>query len=167
MENIVLTVGLGLPHAIMTECGTSLNSPPRRVFKHAFVLFSCSFFFLITSFSLHPFHKKEILSMTVYTNGKISKTTASTSGSSAVPIDIRTNTKRRTKAHPHPYLADNFYPVFEETVGDEGIECQVVGTLPSSLSKGQYVRTGPNSIDVPADTAYHHWFDGAGLFFLR
>ncbi|KAG0026512.1 hypothetical protein BGZ82_009439 [Podila clonocystis] len=101
--------------------------------------------------------------MTVSTNGKISKTTVSTTGSSAVPIDIKTNTKRRVKAHPHPYLADNFYPIFEETVGDEGIECQVVGTLPSSLSKGQYVRTGPNSIDVPSDTAYHHWFDGAGM----
>lgn len=129
-----------------------------EVFKGAFVFVS----FLPT---LPPFTPHTTPTMTEYTNGKTSKTESSTSGSSAVPIDIKTNTKRRTKAHPHPYLADNFYPIFEETVGDEGIECQVVGTLPSSLSKGQYVRTGPNSIDVPSDTAYHHWFDGSGLFY--
>ncbi|KAG0348478.1 hypothetical protein BG004_005090 [Podila humilis] len=97
--------------------------------------------------------------------GKSSKAKSSTDagGGSAIALDIKTVATPRTEVHPHPYLAGNFYPIFEETVGDDGIECQVIGTLPPSLAKGQYIRTGPNSVRVPNDTAYHHWFDGAGM----
>ncbi|KAF9930817.1 hypothetical protein BGZ67_005601 [Mortierella alpina] len=63
-------------------------------------------------------------------------------GTSAIAPDIKVRTKDRTKAHPHPYLHGNFYPVSEETVGDDGIECEVVGVIPESLRGSQYVRTG-------------------------
>ncbi|KAG0052784.1 hypothetical protein BGZ83_002138 [Gryganskiella cystojenkinii] len=85
------------------------------------------------------------------------------SSSSAIAPDIKVRTKRRQKAHPHPYLYGNFYPVFEETVGDEGIECEVIGTIPESLRGSQYVRTGPNSLNVPKEAEGHHWFDGEGM----
>ncbi|KAG0006521.1 hypothetical protein BGZ65_007063 [Modicella reniformis] len=85
------------------------------------------------------------------------------SGTTAIASDIKVRTKERTKAHPHPYLSGNFYPVFEETVGDEGIECEVIGTIPESLRGSQYVRTGPNSLNVPKDGAPHHFFDGEGM----
>ncbi|KAF9364914.1 hypothetical protein BGX34_012086 [Mortierella sp. NVP85] len=87
----------------------------------------------------------------------------SSPGTSAIAPDIKVRTKERTEAHPHPYLRDNFYPVFEETVGDDGIECQVIGTIPESLRGSQYVRTGPNSLNVPKDGAHHHFFDGEGM----
>jgi carotenoid cleavage dioxygenase len=86
----------------------------------------------------------------------------SSPGTSAIAPEIKVRTKERTEAHPHPYLRDNFYPVFEETVGDDGIECQVIGTIPESLRGSQYVRTGPNSLNVPKDGAHHHFFDGEG-----
>ncbi|KAF9407446.1 hypothetical protein BGZ94_002696 [Podila epigama] len=95
--------------------------------------------------------------MTVHTSDPAAK------AASAIPLDLKTSTKPRTKGHPHPYLYGNFYPVFEETVEDEGIECQVMGTIPASLSNGQYVRTGPNPVNGPSDNDYHHWFDGAGM----
>ncbi|KAF9987597.1 hypothetical protein BGZ75_000376 [Mortierella antarctica] len=84
-------------------------------------------------------------------------------GTSAIAPDIKVRTKDRTKAHPHPYLHGNFYPVSEETVGDDGIECEVVGVIPESLRGSQYVRTGPNSLHVPADGQAHHLFDGHGM----
>lgn len=85
------------------------------------------------------------------------------SGLSEVAPDIKVRTKERTEAHPHPYLRGNFYPVFEETVGDDGIECQVIGTIPESLRGSQYVRTGPNSLNVPEDDAPYHFFEGEGM----
>ncbi|KAG0197701.1 hypothetical protein BGX28_008788 [Mortierella sp. GBA30] len=91
------------------------------------------------------------------------RTKGTGSGTSAVAPDIKVRTKDRTKGHPHPYLHGNFYPVFEETVGDEGIECEVIGTIPESLRGSQYVRTGPNSLNVPADGAPHHFFSGEGM----
>ncbi|KAF9080392.1 hypothetical protein BGX23_002230 [Mortierella sp. AD031] len=84
-------------------------------------------------------------------------------GLSAVAPDIKVHTKERTSGHPHPYLNGNFYPVFEETVGDEGIECEVIGTIPEVLRGSQYVRTGPNTLNVPADGAPHHFFTGEGM----
>ncbi|KAF9275310.1 hypothetical protein BGZ68_010883 [Mortierella alpina] len=63
---------------------------------------------------------------------------------SAVPADVKIEPKRRSTAHPHPYLAGNFYPVFEETVGEEGIECEVIGVIPESLRGSQYIRTVAN-----------------------
>ncbi|KAG0305297.1 hypothetical protein BGZ98_004362, partial [Dissophora globulifera] len=84
-------------------------------------------------------------------------------GASAIASDVKVRTKDRTEGHPHPYLNGNFYPVFEETVGDDGIECQVIGTIPESLRGSQYVRTGPNSLNVPKDDAPHHFFDGEGM----
>ena len=83
-------------------------------------------------------------------------------GLSAISADIKIRTKERTSGHPHPYLNGNFYPVFEETVGDEGIECEVVGTIPEVLRGSQYIRTGPNTLNVPADGAPHHFFTGEG-----
>src|SRR5690349_15946069 len=83
-------------------------------------------------------------------------------GLSAIPADIKVRTKERTSGHPHPYLNGNFYPVFEETVGDEGIACEVVGTIPEVLRGSQYIRTGPNTLNVPADGAPHHFFTGEG-----
>ncbi|KAG0059936.1 hypothetical protein BGZ90_004272 [Linnemannia elongata] len=82
---------------------------------------------------------------------------------SAIPADIKIRTKERNSGHPHPYLNGNFYPVFEETVGDEGIECEVVGTIPKVLRGSQYIRTGPNALNVPADGAPHHFFTGEGM----
>ncbi|KAF8941489.1 carotenoid oxygenase [Dissophora ornata] len=84
-------------------------------------------------------------------------------GTSAIAPDIKVRTKDRTEGHPHPYLHGNFYPVFEETVGDDGIECQVIGVIPESLRGSQYVRTGPNSLNVPKDGSPHHWFEGEGM----
>lgn len=85
--------------------------------------------------------------------------------SSAVPADVKIEPKRRSTAHPHPYLAGNFYPVFEETVGEEGIECEVIGVIPESLRGSQYIRTGPNSLHIPDELQSFHVFDGQGLFF--
>ncbi|KAI1317514.1 hypothetical protein EDD11_008321 [Mortierella claussenii] len=82
---------------------------------------------------------------------------------SAIAPDIKVHTKARSKGHPHPYLHGNFYPVFEETVDDDGIECEVIGTIPEVLRGSQYVRTGPNSLNVPADGAPHHFFEGEGM----
>ncbi|KAF9913182.1 hypothetical protein EC991_003642 [Linnemannia zychae] len=84
-------------------------------------------------------------------------------GVSAIPADIKVRTKERTSGHPHPYLNGNFYPVFEETVGDEGIECEVIGTIPEVLRGSQYIRTGPNTLNVPDDGAPHHFFIGEGM----
>ncbi|KAF9574425.1 hypothetical protein EC968_006585 [Mortierella alpina] len=84
-------------------------------------------------------------------------------GTSAIAPDIKVRTKDRTKGHPHPYLHGNFYPVAEETVGDEGIECEVIGTIPESLRGSQYIRTGPNSLHVPEDGSPSHLFDGEGM----
>ncbi|KAG0244874.1 carotenoid oxygenase [Mortierella sp. GBAus27b] len=87
----------------------------------------------------------------------------SSPGISAIPPDAKVRAKERTKGHDHPYLSGNFYPVFEETVGDDGIECQIIGTIPESLRGSQYVRTGPNSLNVPDDDAPHHFFEGEGM----
>ncbi|KAG0374589.1 Dixin [Mortierella sp. AD032] len=84
-------------------------------------------------------------------------------GLSAISADIKVRAKDRTSGHPHPYLNGNFYPVFEETVGDEGIECEVVGIIPEVLRGSQYIRTGPNTLNVPADGAPHHFFTGEGM----
>ncbi|KAG0278171.1 hypothetical protein BGZ96_002534 [Linnemannia gamsii] len=84
-------------------------------------------------------------------------------GLSAISADIKVSTKERTSGHDHPYLNGNFYPVFEETVGDEGIECEVIGTIPEVLRGSQYIRTGPNALNVPADGAPHHFFTGEGM----
>lgn len=87
-----------------------------------------------------------------------------TAGTSAVPSDVKFKPKYPTEAHPHPYLKGNFYPVFEETVGDEGIECEVVGVIPDSLRGSQYIRTGPNSLHIPEGTGAFHYFDGDGKY---
>ncbi|KAG0367922.1 hypothetical protein BGZ54_002992 [Gamsiella multidivaricata] len=84
-------------------------------------------------------------------------------GTSAIASDIKVRTKERAQGHPHPYLHGNFYPVFEETVGDEGIGCEVIGVIPESLRGSQYIRTGPNSLNVPKDGAPHHFFSGEGM----
>ncbi|CAO3571634.1 unnamed protein product [Mortierella alpina] len=89
--------------------------------------------------------------------------TASMTPSSAVPADVKIEPMRRSTAHPHPYLTGNFYPVFEETVGEEGIECEVIGVIPESLRGSQYIRTGPNSLYIPDDTSSFHLFDGLGM----
>lgn len=47
-------------------------------------------------------------------------------------------------------------------MGDDGIECEVIGTIPETLRGSQYVRTGPNSLNVPKEAEGHHWFDGEG-----
>ncbi|KAF9933404.1 hypothetical protein FBU30_005613 [Linnemannia zychae] len=88
-------------------------------------------------------------------------------GLSVIPADVKVRTKERTSGHPHPYLNGNFYPVFEETVGDEGIECEVIGTIPEVLRGSQYIRTGPNTLNVPSDGAPHHFFTGMlhGVYF--
>ncbi|KAK3844036.1 MAG: carotenoid oxygenase [Linnemannia gamsii] len=85
------------------------------------------------------------------------------SGTSRVPVDVRVKPEKRTVAHSHPYLSGNFYPVFEETVGEEGIECEVIGVIPESLRGSQYIRTGPNSLHIPEETVAHHFFDGEGM----
>ncbi|KAF9913137.1 hypothetical protein EC991_003596 [Linnemannia zychae] len=85
------------------------------------------------------------------------------SGKSRVPADVCVKPEKRAVAHPHPYLSGNFYPVFEETVGEEGIECEVIGVIPESLRGSQYIRTGPNSLRVPEETVAHHFFDGEGM----
>ncbi|KAF9579767.1 hypothetical protein BGW38_003851 [Lunasporangiospora selenospora] len=81
---------------------------------------------------------------------------------SHVPPDVRVPPEKRTKAHAHPYLQGNFYPVFEETTGQEGIECEVVGVIPESLRGSQYIRTGPNTLHIPEEQFAHHFFDGDG-----
>ncbi|KAG0057505.1 hypothetical protein BGZ83_009144 [Gryganskiella cystojenkinii] len=83
--------------------------------------------------------------------------------SSKVPTDVKFKPKIQTEAHAHPYLKGNFYPVFEETVGDNGIECELVGIIPESLRGSQYIRTGPNSLDIPDNTGTFHYFDGDGM----
>lgn len=83
-------------------------------------------------------------------------------GKSSIPADVIVNPEKRTVAHRHPYLSGNFYPVFEETVGEDGIECEVIGVIPESLRGSQYIRTGPNSLRIPEETAAHHFFDGEG-----
>ncbi|KAF9178182.1 hypothetical protein BGZ51_007915 [Haplosporangium sp. Z 767] len=88
---------------------------------------------------------------------------AFTSLLSRVPVDIKVKPEKRTVAHAHPYLQGNFYPVFEETVGDEGIECEVIGLIPDCLRGSQYIRTGPNSLHIPNETVAHHFFDGEGM----
>jgi len=85
----------------------------------------------------------------------------SQSGSS-VPTDVKVMPEKRTVAHPHPYLRGNFYPVFEETIGEDGIECEVIGVIPESLRGSQYIRTGPNSLRIPEETVAYHFFDGEG-----
>ncbi|KAF9118549.1 Dixin [Mortierella sp. 14UC] len=84
-------------------------------------------------------------------------------GTSRVPADVCVKAEKRTVAHSHPYLNGNFYPVFEETVGEEGIECEVFGVIPESLRGSQYIRTGPNSLRIPKETVAHHFFDGEGM----
>ncbi|KAF9429474.1 Dixin [Entomortierella beljakovae] len=74
-----------------------------------------------------------------------------------------TKSPKQNTNHPHPYLNGNFHPVFEETVGDEGIECEVIGVIPESLRGSQYIRTGPNTVIVPDGKAAHHFFDGDGM----
>ncbi|KAF9971340.1 hypothetical protein BGZ73_005745, partial [Actinomortierella ambigua] len=70
--------------------------------------------------------------------------------------------KRRTTAPPDVALRGNFYPVFEETEGDHGMLCEVEGTIPECLIGSQYVRTGPNTLNIP-DGRPHHLFDGEGM----
>lgn len=94
---------------------------------------------------------------------KDKKTQSQSQSESRVPADVRVKPEKRTVAHRHPYLSGNFYPVFEETVGEDGIECEVVGVIPESLRGSQYIRTGPNSLRIPDETAAHHFFDGEGM----
>ncbi|KAF9098895.1 hypothetical protein BGX29_007392 [Mortierella sp. GBA35] len=82
---------------------------------------------------------------------------------SRVPPDVKVKPEKRTVAHPHPYLSGNFYPVFEETISEDGIECEVIGVIPESLRGSQYIRTGPNSLRIPEETVAHHYFDGEGM----
>ncbi|KAH7051526.1 carotenoid oxygenase [Linnemannia elongata] len=94
---------------------------------------------------------------------KDKKAQSQSQSESRVPADVRVKPEKRTVAHRHPYLSGNFYPVFEETVGEDGIECEVVGVIPESLRGSQYIRTGPNSLRIPDETAAHHFFDGEGM----
>ncbi|KAF9923590.1 hypothetical protein FBU30_006391 [Linnemannia zychae] len=87
----------------------------------------------------------------------------STANKSQVPMDVKVKSEKRTVAHSHPYLRGNFYPVFEETIDEDGIECEVIGVIPESLRGSQYIRTGPNSLRIPEETVAHHYFDGEGM----
>ncbi|KAG0237919.1 hypothetical protein BGW42_008019 [Actinomortierella wolfii] len=78
-------------------------------------------------------------------------------------VKIRKMPTQRTTMHPHPALQGNYYPVYEETPGDDGILCEFEGEIPSCLAGSQYIRTGPNTLDVPSDGRPHHYFDGEGM----
>jgi hypothetical protein len=71
----------------------------------------------------------------------------------------------------HPYLEGNFAPVTTECALTP---CTVIGTLPSELAGGQYVRNGGNPLFGAGEVdpeARFHWFDGdgmlAGVYFPR
>ncbi|KAG0242201.1 hypothetical protein BGW41_004633 [Actinomortierella wolfii] len=73
-------------------------------------------------------------------------------------------TSRRAKPHPHPFFQGNYYPVFEETPGDDGIACEIIsGTIPHELEGSMYIRTGQNAFEPPPEGTPHHLFDETGM----
>ncbi|KAF8309329.1 carotenoid oxygenase [Clavulina sp. PMI_390] len=76
--------------------------------------------------------------------------------------------QKPTSVLPHPYLSGNFAPVSIEL---PLTECTVIGTIPSELAGGQYVRNGANPLANDDGTRDAHWFDGdgmlAGVFFCQ
>lgn len=74
------------------------------------------------------------------------------SGDAAAPTRTR-------PAGDNLYLDGPFAPVDKETTTTS---LRVRGSLPEELN-GQYVRIGPNPIEMPANTAKYHWFTGDGM----
>ncbi|KAI1315420.1 hypothetical protein EDD11_000808 [Mortierella claussenii] len=107
--------------------------------------------------------KAEPTSLDVKTDTEVSTSSTATISGSHIPKDVKFRPEKRTVAHSHPYLRGNFYPVFEETIDEDGIECEVIGIIPESLRGSQYVRTGPNSLQIPDHHAAYHFFDGDGM----
>ncbi|KAF2010737.1 carotenoid oxygenase [Aaosphaeria arxii CBS 175.79] len=67
--------------------------------------------------------------------------------------------KRKRKSE-HPYLTGNFAPVTDTF---QSTPCSYIGSIPSELLGGQYVRNGGNPVsnsDLGRDA---HWFDGDGM----
>ncbi|KAL9053954.1 MAG: hypothetical protein Q9162_004444 [Coniocarpon cinnabarinum] len=67
---------------------------------------------------------------------------------------------KRKRGEKHPYLSGNFAPQ-QKTL--PLTPCSYVGTIPSELLGGQYVRNGSNPVkneDLGRDA---HWFDGDGM----
>ncbi|KZT52911.1 carotenoid oxygenase [Calocera cornea HHB12733] len=62
----------------------------------------------------------------------------------------------------HPYLSGNFAPTAHE---HPLTACSITGTLPPSLSGGQYIRNGSNPLHTPkgGEERPYHWFDGDGM----
>jgi carotenoid cleavage dioxygenase-like enzyme len=61
----------------------------------------------------------------------------------------------------HPYLTGNFSPIHTEL---PLTPCAVLGSLPSELVGGQYVRNGGNPMQLASEPdAPFHWFDGDGM----
>lgn len=69
------------------------------------------------------------------------------------------SSKQRT-SYSHPYLAGNFAPVTTEF---PLTECTVIGTIPSALAGGQYVRNGGNPLTNEDATRDAHWFDVSSM----
>ena len=61
------------------------------------------------------------------------------------------------RAHPSPFLADNYAPVRREL---DAPSLPVIGEIPADL-EGLYLRNGPNPQFDPLGA--HHWFDGDGM----
>ncbi|KAF9971336.1 Dixin [Actinomortierella ambigua] len=78
-------------------------------------------------------------------------------------VKIRKLPQPRQSMHPHPAMQGNYYPVYEETPGENGIPCGTEGEIPLCLAGSQYIRTGPNTLAVPHDGKPHHYFDGEGM----
>ncbi|EIW69469.1 hypothetical protein TREMEDRAFT_30937 [Tremella mesenterica DSM 1558] len=61
----------------------------------------------------------------------------------------------------HPFLRGNFAPVTEEYISHP---CPVtLGSIPSELLGGQYIRNGGNPVYPPHKGRHYHWFDGDGM----
>ncbi|KAG0242205.1 hypothetical protein BGW41_004637 [Actinomortierella wolfii] len=75
---------------------------------------------------------------------------------------VKNPPKKRTTPCSNSALQGNYYPVFDETEGDDGLLCEVEGTIPECLLDSQYVRTGPNTLNVPEGRP-HHFFEGEGM----
>lgn len=71
------------------------------------------------------------------------------------------NGKQRSRSgKPHPYLHGNFAPIQR---AQPLTPCTYVGTIPTELAGGEYVRNGGNPVtneDLGRDA---HWFDGDGM----
>ncbi|RKF56078.1 Carotenoid 9,10-cleavage dioxygenase 1 [Erysiphe neolycopersici] len=61
---------------------------------------------------------------------------------------------------PHPYLVGNFSPIHESPCLTQ---CNYIGTIPSELAGGQYVRNGGNPLLNSDLRREAHWFDGDGM----